>query len=129
MFEYICRRLLMLIPVMLGVATVVFLIIHLSPGDPILLMLGADATPEAMERLRHELGLDKPPHIQYFKWLGNILQGNFGRSIWMNRPVLPEVILKFKATLILTFFGSYHINHFRNLRWGDQCDAAILHFR
>jgi len=95
----------MLIPVMLGVATVVFMVIHLSPGDPILLMLGADATPEAMEQLRRELGLDQPLHIQYFKWIGSIFRGDLGRSIWMNQPVLPIVLLKFKATLILTFFG------------------------
>ena len=105
MFEYILRRLLMLVPVMLGVATVVFLVIHISPGDPILLMLGADATPEAIAELRHELGLDQPLYMQYFKWLGNMLKGDFGRSIWMDRPVLPEVLRRFKATIILAAFG------------------------
>ena len=89
-------------PVLLGVSVVVFLVLHLSPGDPAEIMLGSQATREDLTRLRAELGLDEPLHVQYVRWLAHVAQGDLGRSIWMKRPVLGEVLDRLRATLILT---------------------------
>jgi peptide/nickel transport system permease protein len=78
------------------------MVLHLSPGDPVEIMLGAQATQEDRARLRADLGLDQPLHVQYVRWLGHVVRGDLGRSLWMKRPVLAEVLLRFKATLILT---------------------------
>src|SRR5262245_6467377 len=75
---------------------------HMAPGDPAAIMLGAQATPEDVERLRRDLGLDQPLVIQYGRWLGRVVQGDLGRSIPLGRAVLPEVLLRFRATLLLT---------------------------
>ena len=99
---YLVRRLLLVVPVLLGVSVVVFLVLHLSPGDPAEIMLGPQATKEDLERLRLELGLTEPLPVQYARWLGHVVQGDLGRSLWMKRPVLGEVLVRFKATLILT---------------------------
>jgi peptide/nickel transport system permease protein len=100
--RYLARRLLLLVPVLGGVSVVIFMVLHLSPGDPVEIMLGAQATQEDRARLRAELGLDQPLHVQYVRWLGHVARGDLGRSIWMKRPVLSEVLVRFKATLILT---------------------------
>jgi peptide/nickel transport system permease protein len=100
--RYLARRLLLLVPVLLGVSVVVFLVLHLSPGDPAEIMLGAQANREDLARLRAELGLTEPLHVQYVKWLGHVARGDLGRSLWMKRPVLGEVLQRLKATLILT---------------------------
>ncbi len=68
MAKYFAKRLLQVVPVLLGVSLVVFLMIVFLPGDPALLMLGPEATPEDLAALRSDLGLDQPTHIQYFKW-------------------------------------------------------------
>jgi peptide/nickel transport system permease protein len=100
--RYLARRLLLLVPVLAGVSIIIFMVLHLSPGDPVEIMLGAQATQEDRRRLRADLGLDQPLHVQYVRWLGHVVQGDLGRSLWMKRPVLAEVLLRFKATLILT---------------------------
>ncbi len=98
---YITKRLLAAIPVLLGLTVIVFVIMALIPGDPATAILGSYATPENVERLNSQLGLDKPLWQQYFIWLGNLLQGDFGRSYTLNRPVLDEVFERFSATLVL----------------------------
>ena len=102
MKQYLARRLLLLVPVLLGVSVVVFMVLHLSPGDPAEIMLGSQATQEDLTRLRAELGLNEPLAVQYVKWLGHVVRGDLGRSLWMKRPVLGEVLIRLKATLILT---------------------------
>ena len=102
MLSYVARRLLALIPVLLGLSLVVFLIMALVPGDPALAILGSYATPESLAALRAQMGLDRPLPVQYLVWLGNILHGDFGRSYSLNRPVLDEVGERFGATLILS---------------------------
>jgi ABC-type dipeptide/oligopeptide/nickel transport system permease component len=77
------------------------MVLHLSPGDPAEIMLGPQATKEDLERLRTELGLTEPLPVQYARWLGHVVQGDLGRSLWMKRPVLGEVLGRFQATLIL----------------------------
>lgn len=102
MGRYLLRRLLHLGPVLLGVSLIVFLVLHLTPGDPAEVMLGSQATQEDLTRLRAQLGLDQPLYIQYLHWIGHVLRGDLGRSLWMKRPVLTEVLDRFKATLLLT---------------------------
>ena len=107
MLKYTIKRLLALIPVLIGVSILVFLILHLTPGDPALIMLGPKATKPALEALRHQLGLDLPLYKQYFQWIANILKGDWGRSIQLKREVLPLVLTRFKATAILTVFAAF----------------------
>jgi peptide/nickel transport system permease protein len=99
---FLVRRLLHLGPVLLGVSVIVFMVLHLAPGDPAEVMLGANANKEDLTRLRTQLGLDQPLHVQYLHWIGHVVQGDLGRSLWMKRPVLGEVLERFKATLLLT---------------------------
>jgi peptide/nickel transport system permease protein len=98
---FLLRRLLLVSPVLLGVSIVVFAVLHLSPGDPAEIMLGPQATHDDITRLRTELGLDEPLHVQYARWMGRVLQGDLGRSLWMKRPVLGEVLRRFQATVVL----------------------------
>jgi len=98
---FLLRRLLLVGPVRLGVSLVVFAVLHISPGDPAEIMLGPQATHEDITRLRTELGLDEPLPVQYARWMGRVLQGDLGRSLWMKRPVLGEVLRRFQATVVL----------------------------
>jgi peptide/nickel transport system permease protein len=100
--RYVVRRLLLLVPVLLGVSVIIFMVLHLAPGDPAEIMLGSQATQADLERLRAELGLTEPLYVQYVHWVGLVARGDLGRSIWMKRPVLNEVLGRFKATLVLT---------------------------
>jgi peptide/nickel transport system permease protein len=100
--RYLARRLLLLVPVLVGVSIVIFGVLHLSPGDPAEIMLGSQATKEDLVRLRESLGLNEPLPIQYVHWIGHVVRGDLGRSIWMKRPVLPEVLGRLGATLLLT---------------------------
>lgn len=101
MGSYILKRLISAIPVLLGITIIVFLIMAMIPGDPATAILGSYATPENVEKLNRDLGLDKPLVSRYFIWLGNMLTGDFGRSFSLNRPVLDEITERFSATLIL----------------------------
>ena len=102
MSRFLVRRLLLLVPVLMGVSVIVFLVLHLAPGDPAEIMLGPQATQVERMRLRAELGLDDPLYLQYGRWMGHVVQGDLGRSLWMRRPVLGEVLVRFRATLLLT---------------------------
>ena len=101
MGAYILKRLISAIPVLLGITVIVFLIMAMIPGDPATAILGSYATPENVEKLNRDLGLDKPLVTRYFIWLGNMLSGDFGRSFSLNRPVIDEILDRFNATLIL----------------------------
>ena len=101
MHVYVLKRILAIVPVLLGLTAIVFLIMALIPGDPATAILGSFATPENVARLNRDLGLDKPLIQRYFIWLGNLLHGDFGRSFSLNRPVLDEVLERFSATLVL----------------------------
>ena len=102
MRRYLARRLLLLVPVLVGVSIVIFAVLHLSPGDPAEIMLGSQATQEDLARLRASLGLNEPLPVQYAHWMAHVVRGDLGRSIWMKRPVLPEVLGRLGATLLLT---------------------------
>ena len=101
MIAYIIKRFLSAIPVLLGISVIVFIIMALIPGDPATAILGSFATPENVEKLNRDLGLDKPMVQRYFIWLGNMLQGDFGRSFSLNKDVLDEISERFGATLVL----------------------------
>jgi len=105
MHKYIIKRLLMLIPVLLGVSLLVFTIMSLTPGDPAQLILGENAPKEAIAQLRTEMGLDKPFFVQYFRFVINAIQGDFGRSYTTGRVVFDEIFSRFPATLHLAVAG------------------------
>ena len=99
--RYLVRRLLLTIPVLLGVATLVFALIHLVPGDPAQSMLGESAAPEDVARLREALGLDRPLLVQYQAFLGGLLKGDLGRSFRYGTPVVSEIRSRLFRTLQL----------------------------
>lgn len=105
MHKYILRRLLLLIPVLLGVSFLVFTIMSFTPGDPAQLILGENAPREAILKLRTEMGLDDPFLIQYFKFVKNAIFGDFGRSYTTGREVFGEIFSRFPNTLILAVLG------------------------
>jgi peptide/nickel transport system permease protein len=101
MFRYLLRRLLLTVPVLLGVATLVFALIHLVPGDPAQAMLGESASPEDVARLRTNLGLDKPLLAQYGAFLSGVGRGDLGKSFRSGQPVAQEIGRRLGDTAIL----------------------------
>jgi peptide/nickel transport system permease protein len=83
----------------------VFLMLHLTPGDPVQIMLGQDATPSAIAALRAELGLDQPLPIQYVRWMGNVVHGDLGRSIRTNQPVTEAIVSRLPVTIELSLWS------------------------
>jgi peptide/nickel transport system permease protein len=102
MFAYTVRRVLMVIPVLLGMSLVVFFMIRAIPGNPAQVILGQKATKEAVEALTHKLGLDQPWYVQYVKYLGGLLQGDLGESIRTGTAVAEEIWPYLAATLELS---------------------------
>ncbi|HEY7867893.1 MAG TPA: ABC transporter permease, partial [Methylomirabilota bacterium] len=101
MFAYLVRRLLAVIPVMAVVVTVVFLLIHLIPGDPVSVMLGPEASPAQIEATRRSLGLDRPIHEQLLGFYARVLRGDLGQSYFLDRPVTTAIIERAEPTLML----------------------------
>jgi len=102
MTSYILKRLLGLLPTLFIVAVLVFLFVHMLPGDPARLAAGVDASPETVELVRQDLGLDKPMPQQFLNFFVNALQGDFGHSLRSKRPVSTEIAERFMPTLMLT---------------------------
>ncbi len=136
MAAYIARRLLAAIPVLFGLTIIVFLIMAMIPGDPATAILGSYATPENVARLNKDLGLDKSLLEQYVIWIGNLFQGDLGRSYTLNRPVLDEVLERFSATLILagtslvlcSIFGLFAgiVSAVRQYGWADKVITFLV---
>src|SRR5919201_6040025 len=101
MTSYIVNRLLLMVPVAFLVTVIVFLLVRLSPGDPVLVYAGEERDPVAIEQIRRQLGLDQPLPVQYLAWLGHAVQGDLGRSIRTRQPVLEAVLERLPATLEL----------------------------
>ncbi len=101
MLLFTLRRVLYIVPIGLGVSLVCFLLVHLAPGDPLGAVVPADAPPEVVERMRVDLGYDKPLPVQYALWLGRALQGDLGRSVATGQPVASEVFGSVGNTLLL----------------------------
>lgn len=134
---FIIRRLLMTIPVLLLVTIIVFSLLHLLPGDPATVILGQEATQEAIDAMRLELGLNKPLIVQYFDWLGKIVQGDFGRSLIDRTPVSKLILQRLPATMELTLgaflvavliaFPAGILSAIRPGKWIDHfCTALAL---
>lgn len=102
MAGFLALRIASLIPILIGASVVVFLLTRLIPGDPVIALLGMEATDEAIAALRLRFALDQPLPIQYFAWLGSILTGDFGRSIQSGREVLPMLMEAFLPTVWLS---------------------------
>lgn len=106
MHAYIVRRVLYVIPIALGVTLLVFALVHMSPGDPLSAVVPPDANQEMVEELKKAYGFDKPLPIQYFTWLGNILQGDLGVSVARRREVVEELTIAVPNTLLLAVGGT-----------------------
>ncbi|MCL2901431.1 ABC transporter permease [Brenneria tiliae] len=102
---YIFHRLLALLPVLFVVAVVVFFLVHLAPGDPVLVILGNDANPDDIAALRRQMGLDKPLPVQFFVWFGAVLRGDLGHSLFMNASVLSLFLQHLQPTLALAVYA------------------------
>ena len=135
MFTYFVKRLLGVTPTLLIVAVLVFLFVHMLPGDPARLAAGQDADQETVNLVRRDLGLDRPLHEQFVTYFTNILKGEFGTSLRTRRPVTTEIAERFMPTLLLTLtsmawaivFGmviGIFSAVFRN-EWPDRLGMAI----
>lgn len=100
---YLIKRLLWILLTMLLVSVLVFGITQILPGNAAIMILGEFATPEAIEALERQLGLNQPAYVQYLHWLGNLLKGDWGTSMQMSRPVLPVVLQALGNSLLLAF--------------------------
>ncbi len=105
MAQYIARRLLALIPVLLGVSILVFSLVRLIPGDPIIVMLGDRARPQDIERVREEMGFNRPIYVQYVEWLRKVLTGDLGKSIIGQVPVAMDLKQRLPATIEMVVFA------------------------
>jgi glutathione transport system permease protein len=133
--SYFIKRLLGLLPTLLIVAVLVFLFVHMLPGDPARLAAGVDAGPETVALVRQELGLDKPLPQQFLNFFGNLLQGDFGTSLRSKRAVSTEIAERFMPTLLLTlasmvwatFFGMVIgiVSAVYRNRWPDRLGMTL----
>ncbi len=101
----IVKRLIEMVPVLFLVSLIIFLIVHLTPGDPALLMLGEEATPDKLATLRHQLALDQPVPVQYGIWLSNVLRGDLGRSVRTQQPVVEAISQRLPPTVELAILA------------------------
>ncbi|MEA3459823.1 MAG: ABC transporter permease, partial [Chloroflexota bacterium] len=102
MTRYIAQRLLLLIPVLIGISIVTFSMLRLIPGDPARVMLGERATPERIEKFRERMGLNDPIYIQYLRYLQSVMRGDLGRAILTNELVTVELMQRLPATIELS---------------------------
>lgn len=105
MLAYTVRRLVLTVPVMLVVSTSVFLLLYLTPGDPVGVILGPEATEQQKAELRARLGLDQPAHVQLANWYLRLLRGDLGTSIFLNKPVVQAFLERVEPTLMLTLLA------------------------
>lgn len=103
MLKYILKRLLLIIPVVIGITLFIYLLLDIGMGDPTALILGPDASAEQVAALRAELGLDKSVFVRYFNYMYNAIQGDLGNSWYNSRPVIDEFLLRLPITLALAF--------------------------
>jgi peptide/nickel transport system permease protein len=100
MGRYVVHRILLMIPTLFGVAVLVFFLLRLAPGDPVQVMMeGANVPQHVIDAERARLGLDQPPHVQFVRWFGDVLRGDFGVSMWTGRPVMYEIGIRLELSL------------------------------
>ena len=133
MATYLLRRLLLLVPVTLGISAIVFALSHLIPGDPVLVLLGQEATPGEVERLRGVLGLDQPLPVQYVKWLVRALQGDLGRTLFggqlvgdLLKTAVPATLELSAAALALSLVIALPLGILSAVRRGSVVDMASM---
>ena len=117
MFKYIIKRILLLIPIMLGVTAIIFALKTVTPGDPARQILGNNATQEQIEEKREELGLNDPVLVQYVRYIGGVCHGDFGNSYRTGEPVLKEILPRLKTSGIITL-GAVAIGAFLGILLG-----------
>lgn len=105
MIGFLVRRLLAAIPLVLGIATIVFFLLSLAPGDAASFLVSPNITPEVLEQIRVNMGLDQPVYIRYLRWMGAMLRGDFGVSLTRNQPVLDIIAEILPNTLVLSLFA------------------------
>ena len=133
MLRVIGKRLLLLIPTMLGLSILLFAWVRALPGGPAAALLGEKGTPESIARVNELYGFDRPWYEQYFVWMGRLFQGDFGSSIQTNRPVIDEFIRRFPATLELSLLAliiavgiGVPLGYFAARRYGKFSDHASV---
>ena len=107
MLQYTIRRLLSVIPVMLVVSVIVFMIVHLTPGNPAFLILGEDSSPEAIADLERQLGLDQALYIQFFNWISQVATGDLGTSVYSSQTVTSLIFENFGPTFSLMVLSTF----------------------
>lgn len=105
MRKYIVKRLISMIPAIFVVSVVIFMIIHLTPGDPAAVMLGDQADPEAIEALRESLGLNDPLPLQYLRWVSDVLHGDLGQSLYSDQTMIQMLVCHMGPTFSLTLYA------------------------
>ncbi|MFP3948354.1 MAG: ABC transporter permease, partial [Longimicrobiales bacterium] len=132
MIRYAVRRILAAVPLVLGIATIIFFILNLAPGDPVARYVGPSVPPEVLAQIRTNLGLDDPIHIQYLKWMGSLLTGDFGYSLGQNRPVagligeiLPNTLLLSGAALLIAFLAGIVLGVVQAVRQYSLTDQVL----
>lgn len=102
LWQYLIRRIMLIVPLLIGVSLITFTVSHLVPGDPARLAAGLHASPETVEAMRHRLGLDKPLPVQYYLYMMRLLHGDLGTSIMTRRPVIKDIMIRWPGTIELT---------------------------
>jgi len=135
MYAYVIRRILATVPVVAVVTIFIFLLLHLTPGDPAAVIAGEYATPDAIEKIRARLGLDQPAYIQFFKWVGALAQGDLGVSVFSNLPVAELIRQRLEPTLFLALITiclaiviAVPLGTLAAWRAGSWIDRAIMIF-
>ena len=129
---FLLRRLVQAVPIVLGIATLVFFLLALAPGDAVSFLVSPNITPEALEQIRRNMGLDQPVHIRYLRWMGSMLTGDFGISLTRNEPVrdiilaiLPNTLILSLSAILLAFAGGILIGVFQAVRHNRLADSAL----
>ncbi|NIP79427.1 MAG: ABC transporter permease subunit [Gemmatimonadetes bacterium] len=132
MASYVARRLLGAVPLVLGIATIIFFVVNLAPGDPTALYFNRNVPPEVLDQIRQNFGLDQPLHIRYWKWLTAFLTGDFGYSYQHSRPVvdivletLPATLMLAGSTLVLIFLIGVATGVFQAVRQHRTADRVL----
>jgi peptide/nickel transport system permease protein len=138
MAAYTLRRLLGAIPLLLGIATIIFFVLNLAPGDPASMYFNPSIPPEVIEQMRRNLGLDQPLYIQYFRWLIAFFTGDWGQSFAQSRPVadvlmdaLPNTLILTGTALVLVFLIGIIAGVYQGVRqhsWGDRVLSIVALF-
>jgi peptide/nickel transport system permease protein len=132
MITYLTRRLVGAVPLVLGIATIVFFVLNLAPGDPASVYTAPGVSPDALEQMRRNMGLDRPVHERYVRWMGAMLRGDFGVSFARGQPVrdvivqiLPNTLVLSACAIVLAFLAGILIGVFQAIRHNSLTDNAL----